>query len=95
MHHHRSVAIAALGFVLFAVALVSASITGGISGVVRDKSGAVISAASVVAIDTQTAVRTTVTTDAKGFCNLPRWLSELTTWRLAVPVSGPIGRLDW
>src|ERR1700735_5451295 len=71
MHHHRSVAIAALGFVLFAVALVSASITGGISGVVRDKSGAVISDASVVAIDTQTGVRTTVTTDAKGFYNLP------------------------
>ena len=52
MHNHRSVAIAALGFVLFTVVLASASITGGISGVVRDKSGAVISDASVVAIDT-------------------------------------------
>ena len=71
MHNHRSVAIAALGFVLFTVALASASITGGISGVVRDKSGAVISDASVVAIDTQTGVRTTVATDAKGFYNLP------------------------
>src|SRR3984885_12143790 len=71
MHNHRSVAIAALGFVLFTVVLASASITGGISGVVRDKSGAVISDASVVAIDTQTGVRTTVATDAKGFYNLP------------------------
>ena len=71
MHNHRSVAIAALGFVLFTVALASASITGGISGVVRDKSGAVISGASVVATDIQTGVRTTVTSDAKGFYNLP------------------------
>jgi len=48
-----------------------ASITGSISGVVTDKSGAVIAGASVVATDTLTGVTTTVKTDAKGFYNLP------------------------
>jgi len=71
MRNRRSVAIAVIGFELLAVATVLASITGGISGVVTDNSGAVISGASVVAIDTQTGVRTAVTTDAKGFYNLP------------------------
>jgi len=71
MRNRRSVAIAVIGFVLLAVGGVLASITGGISGVVTDNSGAVISGASVVAIDTQTGVRTAVTTDAKGFYNLP------------------------
>ncbi len=36
-----------------------------------DASGAVISGASVVAIDTLTGVKTSVKTDAKGFYNLP------------------------
>ncbi len=36
-----------------------------------DKSGAVISGASVIATDTQTGVQTTQKTDAKGFYNLP------------------------
>jgi carboxypeptidase family protein len=57
-------------FPLFALALASASISGSISGVVPDVSGAVISGASVVAIDSQTGVRSTVTTDAKGFYSL-------------------------
>ena len=48
-------------------ALAWGSITGSISGVVTDPSGAVVSGASVVAIDTQTGVRTTVTSDTKGF----------------------------
>jgi Carboxypeptidase regulatory-like domain len=55
----------------FAVGLASASITGSISGVVTDPSGAVVSGASVVATNTQTAVKTTVTTDSKGFYSLP------------------------
>jgi hypothetical protein len=64
------------GFVTFAVvALASAiswaSITGSISGVVSDKSGAVVSGATVVATDTLTGVKTTARTDSKGFYNLP------------------------
>ena len=48
-----------------------ASITGSISGVVMDPSAAVVPGAKVVAIETQTGVRTTVTTDSKGFYNFP------------------------
>jgi hypothetical protein len=70
MHKGPSIAIAVPGFVLLAAVMVSASITGGISGVVTDNSGAVISGASVVATDTQTGVKTTVKSDAKGFYNL-------------------------
>jgi hypothetical protein len=56
--------------VLFMATLAWASITGSISGVVTDASGAVVEGASVVATDTQTGVKTTVITDAKGFYNL-------------------------
>jgi len=71
MSNRRCAVFAVLAFVLFALALASASITGSISGVVTDKSGAVISGASVVATDTLTGVQTTQKTDAKGFYNLP------------------------
>jgi hypothetical protein len=67
--HRRPFAVAVI--VLFAAVTVLASITGGISGVVTDNSGAVISGARVLATDTQTGVKTAVTTDAKGFYNLP------------------------
>src|ERR1700678_3651619 len=66
----RSFAVVLVPF-MFAAVLAWASITGGISGVVTDASGAVISGATVVAVDTQTGVKTTVTTDAKGFYSLP------------------------
>lgn len=71
MRSHLYAAVAVSVVVLFAVVLASASITGSISGVVTDSSGAVISDASVVAIDTQTGVKTTATSDAKGFYDLP------------------------
>lgn len=71
MRAHRYSGLVVLVFVLFAVVLCSASITGSISGVVTDKSGAVISGATVVATDTQTGIQTTQNTDAKGFYNLP------------------------
>ena len=67
--HRRPCAVAVV--VLFAAVTVWASITGGISGVVADYSGAVISGARVIATDTQTGIQTSVTTDAKGFYNLP------------------------
>lgn len=61
---------------LFAVLVLTsvfslASITGSISGVVTDKSGAVVPGATVVATNTQTGVKTTVATDSKGFYSLP------------------------
>src|SRR3984893_17557590 len=71
MSNRRCAVFAVLAFVLLALALASASITGSISGVVTDKSGAVISGASVVATDTLTGVQTTQKTDSKGFYNLP------------------------
>jgi Carboxypeptidase regulatory-like domain/TonB dependent receptor len=46
-----------------------ASITGSISGVVTDPSGAVVSGATVVATNVQTGITNTVVTDDKGFYN--------------------------
>ena len=72
MHAFRNIRLITFGFLLFLLATLAwASITGSISGVVTDSSGAVIANAQVVAIDTQTGVRTTVNTDAKGFYSLP------------------------
>jgi hypothetical protein len=71
MNNRRYAVSAVLAFVLFALVLASASITGSISGVVTDKSGAVIAGATVIATDTQTGVQATQKTDAKGFYNLP------------------------
>ncbi len=71
MHHYRRHGFVLLAVVILASALSSASITGSISGVVTDKSGAVVSGASVVATDTLTGVKTAAKTDAKGFYNLP------------------------
>jgi hypothetical protein len=48
-----------------------ASITGTISGTVRDPSGAVIPSATVLALNTQTGVRQTATTDSRGFYSFP------------------------
>ncbi len=71
MSNRRRAVFSVLTFVFLALGLASASITGSISGVITDKSGAVITGASVTATDTQTGVHTTQTTDAKGFYNLP------------------------
>ena len=71
MRNCRWAVVAVPAFVLFALALASASITGSISGVVTDKSGAVITGATVVATDTLTGVQSTQKTDSKGFYNLP------------------------
>jgi len=66
----QSLVLVFAGF-LFTSVLAWSSITGSISGVVTDPSGAVIPGASIVATNTQTGVKTTVTTDAKGFYSLP------------------------
>lgn len=71
MHCYRRAGFALAPFLFLALALAWASITGSISGVVTDASGAVLAGVTVVATETQTGVRTSVTTDAKGFYNLP------------------------
>ncbi|HXY52930.1 MAG TPA: carboxypeptidase regulatory-like domain-containing protein [Terriglobales bacterium] len=54
---------------VFGTLLAWASITGSISGVVTDPTGAVVPGATVMASNTQTGVSTTLTSDAKGFYN--------------------------
>ena len=71
MRSYKLTLIAALTVFFLVSTVVWASITGSISGVVTDTTGAVVSGAQVVAINTQTNVRTTVTTDDKGFFSLP------------------------
>ncbi|MFY9528295.1 MAG: TonB-dependent receptor [Candidatus Acidiferrales bacterium] len=56
---------------LLATGVVWASISGSISGVVTDPSGAVIPDVSVAAKNTQTGVQSTTKTDAKGFYEFP------------------------
>ncbi|HTU40175.1 MAG TPA: TonB-dependent receptor [Candidatus Aquilonibacter sp.] len=76
MHNHRRGRCVVFTAMVFASmigwsAIGWASITGSISGVVTDNSGAVVSGATVVAINTLTGVRAAVKTDGKGFYNLP------------------------
>ena len=54
-------------FTLLAFGWSWAGITGSISGVVTDPSGAVVAGATVTATNVQTGVKTTSTTDGKGF----------------------------
>jgi hypothetical protein len=54
-------------FSLVALTLSWGSITGSISGVVTDTSGALVAGATVVAANVQTGIKTTSTTDGKGF----------------------------
>src|ERR1700733_200985 len=57
--------------VVFSTLSVWAAITGSISGVVTDPSGAVVPGVTVVATAVSTNVQSTAVTDAKGFYNLP------------------------
>ncbi len=63
-------------FVLFLIAMsftgvAWAGVTGSISGLVTDPSGAVVAGAQVTAIDTQTGIRTETVTDSRGYYNFP------------------------
>lgn len=60
-----------IAFVCAVITVAFAGITGTISGVVTDSSGAVVAGAKVVATDTQTGIKTSTTTDSKGFYTLP------------------------
>lgn len=74
LRHHAKIplAVAAGVTLLLAFAQIShASITGSISGTVRDPSGAVIPAATVVALNTKTGVKETAVTDSRGFYSFP------------------------
>ncbi len=48
-----------------------AGITGSISGLVIDPSGAVVTGAQVIAIETRTGIRTETVTDSKGYYSFP------------------------
>jgi hypothetical protein len=67
----RRANICLLTFVLLGAVLAWASITGSISGVVTDPSGAVVPGATVVATNTQTGIKNTVVTDSRGFYSFP------------------------
>lgn len=58
-----------LAVVLLGATPAVASTTGSISGVVTDASGGVVVGATVTALETQTGVKTEITTDSKGFYN--------------------------
>ena len=60
-----------LAMVLLATVIAWSSITGSISGIVTDPSGALISGATVTAKNMQTGITTSVTSDSKGFYNFP------------------------
>src|SRR3981081_1791037 len=72
--------------IVFGVALAWAGITGSISGVISDPNGGVIAGATVTAIETQTGVKTEITTDSKGFYNFPSL--PIGTYNIEVPSSG-------
>ncbi|MGH9470940.1 MAG: carboxypeptidase regulatory-like domain-containing protein, partial [Terriglobia bacterium] len=67
----RQNALQVLAALLLGALAAWAAITGSISGVVRDPSGAVIPGVQVIALDTQTGISSAVKTDAAGFYNFP------------------------
>jgi carboxypeptidase family protein len=71
MRHSAKLVPVAVIACLLGAALAWAAITGSIAGVVTDPNGGVIVGAKVAAIETQTGVRTEITTDSKGFYNFP------------------------
>jgi hypothetical protein len=74
-----------LGFalVLFACSCLFAGVTASLSGTVTDASGAVIAGATVTATNVETAVATTLTTNAAGFYSFP----ELSLGKYTLDVS--------
>lgn len=63
--------LALLAIILLGAAVAWASITGSISGIVTDPSGAVVPNATVTATNTATGIQSWVQTDSKGFYNFP------------------------
>jgi hypothetical protein len=79
-------AIAATILLGFASASLRAGAGGSISGTVVDPQGAVISGAAVVAVNTDTNVRTATITDTKGFYSFPEL--SVGSYELQIEVSG-------
>jgi len=67
----RRPVLALVVLILMAPAMAWAGITGSISGVVADPTGAVLVGAAVTVTETQTGVRTETSTDSKGFYSFP------------------------
>src|ERR1700752_70913 len=63
-----------------------ADVTATVSGVVQDSTGAVLPGALILATNIETGIRTTVTTDTKGFCSLPAL--PIGTYNISVTKSG-------
>lgn len=82
----RHLQIPALVLALAFAQIAQASITGTISGTVRDPSGAVIPSATVLALNTQTGVRQTATTDSRGFYSFPEL--PIGTYEVIIRKSG-------
>jgi Carboxypeptidase regulatory-like domain len=72
--------------VLLAAVTAWAAITGSISGVVTDPSGAVVPGVTVVATSVSTNVQSSVVTDAKGFYNFPAL--SVDTYNVAASQAG-------
>lgn len=84
--------LALLGLVLMLTGIALADITASISGIVQDSSGAVLPGTEVVVTSSDTNIRTTVVTDAKGFYSFPAL--PVGTYSVAVTKSGFKGYLQ-
>jgi hypothetical protein len=87
---HRLSRFVSFAVIVAAVVLCSvtawAAITGSISGVVTDPSGAVVPGVTVTVTSVSTNIQTTATTDSKGFYNLPTL--SVDTYNLSVSQPG-------
>ena len=71
MRHYLRSPFSLVVLMLLIVASAHAAITGVISGTVTDSTGAVIPGATIVALEVQTGVKHTVTSNNSGFYNFP------------------------
>ena len=81
---------------LIAIAIpLHAGITGTISGTVSDRQGAVMPGVSVTALNEQTGVMQTTTTDGKGFYSFPALDVGSYTVKTSVTVLNPTKRREF
>jgi len=95
LHGRLRLVPAAFATISLALALapaIRACITGTISGIVTDPSGAVIPAVKVVALNTRTGVKETTTTDTRGFYSFPSLAGSAFTACSAAPATFTRGR---
>jgi hypothetical protein len=75
-----------LGILLVGATVLRADITGSISGVVKDSSGAVVTGAPVLATNTQPGIKTQSKTDDKGLYSFP--VLPIGTYAIEVKAQG-------